>query len=333
MEHNWKQFVEWATSSRRKVFLWARLKLTAIYVGIVAIVIGGFSFVLYQSLSQNLMDANDDAFTGVQSHEHFVHATLESTSHELLIIDLIIILVSAVVSYILASYTLRPIQKSMEAQKRFSENASHELRTPLAVMRNDNEILLRNPNPSAESVRQVTQSNIEEIDLMTVMTENLLLLARSDNSALVSTDKVDVSAVANKIVEKMRPLSKHKNIALNIDANIPCVTLGNSGALERIFTNLIKNSIEHTPSGGSISIKVINENDSVLVTVIDTGSGIDEKDLPNIFERFYKGQTSKGTGLGLAIVKELVNQHKGSVQISSVKGTGTVVTVKLNAFS
>lgn len=324
-----KQFAESVTDSKHKVFLWARLKLTGVYVLIVAVIIFGFSLALYQNLSRNLSDASEDDFVGAESHHHFVQTTLDNVSHEIMLIDFIVLIAAAGASYFLAGYTLRPIQRSMEAQKKFSENASHELRTPLAVMRNDMEVLRRNPHPDKEQIHEVLTSNIEEIDRMTEMTEDLLLLARSENKHLASLHKTDLAMIAKTTAEKMRTIVYSKGINLGISSKERLPILGNTLALERIFTNIIKNSIEHTPKGCSIEVNAFRDNSNAVTTVTDTGSGISEKDLPHIFERFYKSDGGSGTGLGLSIVKELVNQNNGTIHITSTKGKGTTVRIEM----
>jgi len=230
---------------------------------------------------------------------------------------------------VLAGYTLRPIQRSVEAQKKFSENASHELRTPIAVMKNDAEVLLRNPSPTKELIHATLRSNIEEMDRMSNMAEDLLLLARSKNHTIPSTAHISLAETAKDIVEKMKPLAEKKDVAVIVSPSEFISIQGNKAGLERMIMNLLQNAIEHTPNGGSITLATSQDKSHAVLTITDTGSGIDEKDLPHIFERFYKGDGGAGSGLGLSIVKEIVGQHKGSMSIQSVKGEGTKVTLCL----
>lgn len=328
MELPWKQFGGWVTASKRNVFLWARLKLTGIYVLILAVILIGFSLTLYQSLGRSLVEANEDDFASQDFHQRFVTETLETTRDQILVIDFFILLISSGVSYVLAGYTLRPIQNSLEAQKKFSENASHELRTPLAVIKNDIEVLLRNPNPTKESIEKTLTSSVEEIDHMAQLAEDLLAIARSENHSTDAT-RVDIAQVAGSLIEKMKPMAERKGVALKLASHTTTYVKGHETSLARVLMNLIQNSIEHTPKGGTVTIGFKRENTRHVVTVTDTGKGIDQKDLPRIFERFYKGANANGSGLGLAIVKELVEKHGGSVEISSVKNQGTIVTIKL----
>jgi two-component system sensor histidine kinase CiaH len=318
------------TSSDHSVFFWARLKLIAIYVCIVGIILLGFSLILFQNIGRNLNDADEGDFAGPGSHQHFVTNTLDTVGNELIFIDLIILAVSAGVSYVLAGYTLRPIQVSMEAQKKFAENASHELRTPLAVMKNDAEVLLRNPYPTKELIHATLRSNVEEIDRMTKMAEDLLLLARSENRKPVELEELDLNEVTQKVTEKMEIIAKEKGLTLNLATAASLPIQGNRGGLERVLVNLLQNSIQHTSKGGAVCVETMREDSKAVLKVTDTGAGIDEKDLPHLFERFYKGDGASGSGLGLSIVKELVDQHSGDIEIVSAKGKGTTVTVQFS---
>jgi signal transduction histidine kinase len=331
MDQRLKQSAASATGSGNNVFLKARLKLTALYVLIVAVIIVGFSIFLYQSVSHNLRDASDDEFADTGSHQQFVQNTLGLVGEEILLADIFILLASAGLSYALAGYTLRPIQRSVEAQKIFSENASHELRTPLAVMKNDAEVLLRNPQPTKDLMHKTLRSNIEEIDRMTKLAKDLLTLARSERSEASTMEVLDISEVAQSMAKKMRPLAESKGVGLAVDSGGSKKMLGNRTALEQILLNLLQNALEHTPAGGSIQATVAKVGVQVQVAIADNGRGIAQKDLPHIFERFYKGgdaaKSVAGTGLGLSIVKELVQQHRGSIIIESTEGKGTTATV------
>jgi signal transduction histidine kinase len=144
---------------------------------------------------------------------------------------------------------------------------------------------------------------------------------------------VDISEIAQKIVAKMRLIATQKEITIESVPVTPQYIFGNSAGLERVIFNLLRNSIEHTPPSGSIVVCVEQEGSQVIAKVSDTGTGIDAKDLPHIFDRFYKGEGEQGSGLGLAIVKTLVAQHHGSVEIQSTKGKGTVVSMKFPKLS
>ena len=329
MDLFWKQFAGSDTGLSSNVFFKARLKLTLLYIIIVAIIVFGFSGFLYRSIGQNLKDAHDDEFAGVESHRHFVENTLVYVKDDLILADLVILILTAGLSFILAGKTLKPIQLSVEAQRVFAANASHELRTPLAVMRNDIEVFMRGTSSIGETSRTMN-SNLEEIERMSGIVENLLMLARSDNASLPTLSKLDVSALSKTMVQKMQSQAHKKNIKLILKSSEPLMIRGDSALLERAMLNILQNSIEHTPPGGSITVETVKKDAEIAISIVDTGSGIHQKDLPHIFTRFYKTESSGGSGLGLSIVKEIVEQHDGSISVESVHGKGTTVTVRFS---
>jgi two-component system OmpR family sensor kinase len=315
------------------VFFKARLKLTTLYVFIVAIIIFGFSIFLYQSIGRNLKDASDDDFADVKSHHHFVENALPSVLNDLILADIFILIITAGFSFVLAGKTLKPIQESVEAQRAFAANASHELRTPLAVMRNDIEVYLRSNSPSKEMTQGTMTSNLEEITRMSSIVEDLLLLARSDNKLDVPRTDININSLIKKLIEKMESLAFSKNIKLIYMPSGPFVIQGVQESLERMILNILQNAIDHTPRGGSVSAIVEKEKERtetpVIIKITDTGSGITPEKLPHIFKRFYKGDSGSGTGLGLSIVKGIVEEHRGEISIQSVTGKGTTVIIKL----
>ena len=317
--------------SHHNMFIRARLKLTALYVLIVALIITGFSLFLYHSISSNLGDASQDEFSDSQHQQAFIGHTLDDTQNNILIADIFILLTAAGLSYILAGYTLKPIQRSVEAQRAFASNASHELRTPLAVMKNGIEVLLRNKNYSKDDTERTFNSNLEEITHMSSMVQDLLFLARSDNQGVTEMSTIDMANIVKLVTDRMRPLALNKGIQLNYEiiASNPLLIQASIQHLERAIINIIQNSIEHTPTGGSITISLMNDSKEAHVQIIDTGTGIEPKNLPLIFTRFHKGESSQGTGLGLSIVKEIIDQHHGSVDVVSSVGIGTTVSIHI----
>jgi two-component system sensor histidine kinase CiaH len=325
--------------SPRNLFRRARLKLTGIYIIIIALIVFGFSLFLYQSTVKNFSEASADDFVATSSQDHFVAVASNKLQDTLIFSDIVILFFVTGIGYVLAGRTLRPVEASHEAQRLFAAHASHELRTPLAIMRNDIEVLLRDPKLTPSQVRLTLSSSLEEIQKMTEMTEDLLLLARSEETYR-SVASISLEKIAARVAKRMRPLAEKQGITLTFEATSPISVRGNEDMLSRVLINIIQNSVEHTPPGGSVRIVLSTaeqKNGSgtterlALLTIADTGTGIPAADLPHVFTRFYKGTESsqQRTGLGLAIVKEIVNTHGGSVDIESEIGTGTVVTIKL----
>jgi two-component system sensor histidine kinase CiaH len=333
MDLFWKQFGEsdtdFGNNFKHNVFFRARLNLTLLYVLIVALIVLGFSLFLYQNIGHNLKDARDDDFAGAVPRQHFVDNTLESIQYEIFVADLFILITTAGLSFVLAGKTLEPIQRGVEAQKAFAANASHELRTPLAVIRNDIEVFLRSSAKTKEIAEKMMRSNLEEVTRMSGIVEDLLLLARSDNQTPFQHKKVDLGLVVRHAVNNMSSLSGRSGIQMTYEGGDAIFIQGIQSQLERVILNILQNSVDHTKPGGSITVSlgVKKRSSGVLLSVVDTGSGITSKDLPHIFTRFYKGNSAKGTGLGLAIVKEIVHEHGGKITVKSIENKGTTVTI------
>ena len=325
----WKRFAESVTDSKHNVFLKARLRLTALYVLVVAIIVLGFSIFLYQNIKHNLKDAIDDDFASIESHYHFVENTLPDVRDDLIITDIFILIATAGFSFILAGKTLKPIQQSIETQKAFAENASHELRTPLAVIKNDIEVCLRETNPSKELIQTTMKSNLEEINRMSSIAEDLLLLARLDNRIISERKEININELVKKVFSRMQSLGANKNIKFKVLTSEPFVVHGTENSLERVILNIAQNSIDSIKNNGSITAKIAKNGTYVLISITDTGSGIAAENLPNIFKRFYKGNSATGTGLGLSIVKGIIEQHNGQIYVDSILGQGTTVNIKL----
>jgi signal transduction histidine kinase len=299
------------------------------YVLILALILLVFSALIYLDFRRDFNDAQQQGKVSDELHNE----TLSSVFDEILITDVLLLLVTAAMSYALAGYTLRPIQRSVEVQRIFSENASHELRTPLAILRNDAEVLLHNAHPSKEQVRTTLLSAIEEIDRMTRMTNDLLVIARSEHHGITLTDTIDLSELSQHILSKLQGLAHERGVTLAFEGTSPVFVKGDRAGLERVVMNLLQNAIQYTPAAGMVTSRVTTHKAHAVIEIRDTGSGIEERDIPHLFERFYKGQGTSGTGLGLAIVKEIVEQHKGSIVISSKKGEGTQVVLTFPAYT
>lgn len=244
------------------------------------------------------------------------------------------------IGYILTGWTLAPIRQILRAQKRFIADASHELRTPLSIMKTNSEVLLMdgdniNPRDSIGALK----SNIEEIDRMSKLIENLLRLSYYDNKTPeIPLYPVNLSEIVKSIVDKAKTLAMTKTIRLTVTDADDGKILGNPTALEQLIINIVKNAILYTPEGGTVTVSVKNYDSSgVRFNVRDTGVGIDPKEIPSIFNPFYKTETSKsiyngGSGLGLTIVKKIVDRHLGQISVESDIGKGTSVTVSFPNF-
>ena len=151
-------------------------------------------------------------------------------------------------------------------------------------------------------------------------------------AAAVKELGVEIIAVGDE--EKIGACARENGIEMNCTVKDACETTGDPGKLQQVFYNVIDNAIKYTPRGGSVNIEVLRAGRRAEIRVSDTGVGIPEKDLPHIFERFYRVDKARsretgGTGLGLSIVKQIVLLHNGTIEATSTVGQGTVFTIEL----
>lgn len=340
MKNYWKQFAGWATVLKYNVFRVARLKLTLLYIGIIAVILIIFSLVLYYSLAQNIRNnlELEGEFSNEQTQESVILKTTDQLQTTIFFIDLLILLASSGLSYFLAGKTLRPIQQAMERQKQFTADASHELRTPLAVIQTNLEVSLREKDWNREKSQVLITNTLEEVNLMTKLTEDLLILSRLENEKKdYAFKKINIARLVNNVVEKMQNLATKRRIRLSV-APLPAAFIeGDANALERLMMNIVTNALQFTPAEGSVRVTADYSNKQITIRVQDTGVGIAKEDLPHIFERFYRADKARrcgnGTGLGLSIAQEIAHKHNGNIQIESKLGEGTIVTIILPVIS
>jgi two-component system sensor histidine kinase CiaH len=317
------------------MFTQARIKLTAFYVLIIIFIISVFSVLLFHYTAQHIHDNIEEDSVPHEIQQKIIKNTVDQLQASLIFTDAIVIVLAGVLSYWLAGRTLDPIQNALHAQEQFSANASHELRTPLAVLRTENEIFLKNKKSSPEDAYLLAQSNLEEIQRMSSMMENLLLLARSKiSSSQTEQTQVALSPVLKNIMSKLRAFADSKKILLQNTVAADAHAIGNEKLFEHLFFNIIQNAITYTQQG---TVSVDSKKSLVgelVITIRDTGVGISKADLEHIFEPFYKADTSRtissaGVGLGLSIVQEIVKTSGGAIHIESELNKGTTVSVTL----
>jgi signal transduction histidine kinase len=169
---------------------------------------------------------------------------------------------------------------------------------------------------------------------------DLLTLSRLDGtggtSPAMRRTRMDICSITDAAVAQMSPQAEVRGVKLRQECAEPLWLIGDAGQIKQVLLNLIDNALRYTPSGGEVSVRASAAKDglSAKIEVQDSGSGINEKDLPHIFERFYRGDISRtratgNSGLGLAIVKEIVEAHGGSISAKSAPQAGTCFTIIL----
>ena len=210
-------------------------------------------------------------------------------------------------------------------------NISHQIKTPLTAI-NLMTDALKNGNMD-EARRRRCIANIEaQTDHITWLVRTLLTLAEIDAGVLVlKKESVPVKDMIDGIVSSIAVESDIKDVAVEVDVPADNTVSCDRRWMSEAFSNIIKNSLQHTESGGTIKISSEETNLSVNIRIEDNGCGISKKDLPNIFERFYHGEKSdpNSNGIGLSLAKQIINSQNGVISCESEEGRGTIFEIKI----
>jgi two-component system, OmpR family, sensor histidine kinase MprB len=220
---------------------------------------------------------------------------------------------------------LGALEESTKAQRQLVADASHELRTPLTSLRTNFEVLMSDRELEPDERRRLLDDVVEQIGEMTTLIAELIELARGDQLPSEPED-VRLDLVAQDAVERAR--RDRPGVTFNTRLQ-ESVVRGVPSSLERAIGNVLDNAAKWSPPGGEVDVSV--ENGTVVVR--DRGPGIDEADIPYVFDRFYRSPTARtmsGSGLGLAIVRQVAQAHGGAVVAERAEGGGTRITLRLN---
>jgi two-component system OmpR family sensor kinase len=223
-------------------------------------------------------------------------------------------------------------QASEDRLRRFLADSSHELRTPLAAIRGYAELFrmgaARDPADTATAMRRIE----EEAKRMGVLVEDLLTLARLDETRELVRAPVDLAALVRDAVEDAHATAPERSIELDVPAAV--IVPGDAHQLTQVLANLLRNALVHTPAGTPIEVSLGEDGDAAIVTVRDHGPGIPGADAQQLFERFWRSESGRergkaGAGLGLAIVAAIVDAHHGSVSAENAPDGGARFVVRL----
>jgi heavy metal sensor kinase len=226
------------------------------------------------------------------------------------------------------------LQASFAQIQQFSADASHELRTPLTIMRGEIEVALRRSSVR-RPVRNLLQSVHDELVRLSSIVDSLMTLVNSDAGRLVfNFEPILLSSMMKELYEDTRLLAKAKNISVILARCEDITVSGDSTRLKQLFLNLIDNAVKYTPSHGKITLALERNDSKAVVSIRDTGIGIQRKHQTKIFERFYRVERShgvyvQGSGLGLSIAKWIAEAHHGSIEVKSRENKGSTFVVQL----
>ena len=224
------------------------------------------------------------------------------------------------------------LRQNEQMRRRFVSDASHELKTPLASIRLLSDSILQNEGIDRETTVEFVEDIGACAERLQHMTEKLLDLSRMDGGFVTKAERVDLAELAAHAIPMLEPLARHRDVTLHFAAESAAPVLADGEDLYQIVFNLVENAIKYNVPQGSVEVSVRREGDTAVLRVADTGIGIPESDVPNIFSRFYRVDKARsreagGSGLGLSIVKDAVILHGGDIVVAPNEPQGTIFTV------
>lgn len=326
-------------------------RLAATYLGIIMLMSIGFSVMFYNTSSHQLgrqlppdsyFNTSPDGLPGGfgsrrQNVNEFLQARIDEGRSALLIrlvwLNILALIGGGVVSYYLARRTLEPIEEAMDAQTRFVSDASHELRTPITALQATNEVALRKPKLSIAEAKDLLQYNVEEAVKLKLLSDGLLGLLKQEHDA-PQTTTVSLQDIIGEAMNRVVQYAVKKGITINDE--VPNVeVLGNKQTLAQVVTILLDNAVKYSHPKGTIYLEGNTKGKYAYLNVRDEGVGIKASDIPHIFERFYRADSSRskenkeGYGLGLSIAHKIIEQHNGEISVQSTIEHGSTFILKL----
>ncbi len=235
-------------------------------------------------------------------------------------------------AYVLARRTLLPLEEAHEAQSRFTSDASHELRTPLAVMKSEIQVLLRDDKVKKTEMKDLLESNLEEVDKLTALSSALLNLSRLEYGKIERSDRIDMPELVRDAVRSFD--TKPDRVRMTFpDRHI--VVEGNRPMIEDLLRILLDNALKYSPTSSQVHVDLTTNGRTCKLMISNAGAGISPTELPHVFDRFYRADKSRsarnkrGYGLGLSLAKKIVELHDGTITAHSTPGEITRFAVAL----
>lgn len=329
------------------MFTSARIKLTAWYLLIIMAISLSFSLFIYRMLSQEIY-----RFARAQRFRiegrffianispppldiELINDTKKRLVMTLVVVNGTILAISGTLSFFLAGRTLTPIKEMMDEQNRFISDSSHELRTPLTALKSSLEVNLRDKKLTLTQAKRLMADNIRDVNELQALSDGLLTLTRYGTpSNIYKVEPTSLMDIINQAISKVDPMLISKNITLNNHIHDIVISAHRQSLID-LFVILFDNAIKYSSSGSTILVSSTTKGKLVNVSVKDEGVGISQKDLPKIFDRFYRSDSSRtktdvgGFGLGLSIAKKIVDNHHGQISVTSSPDKGSTFTVSL----
>lgn len=345
------------------MFTSARLKLTAWYLSIIMALSVSFSVVIYKVITYEV-----DRFARIQRlrierrfregeffppEMHFPDTLpripimdpelVEETKRRLIFMLIVvnggILIVSGGFGYILAGRTLKPIKDMLDEQNRFITDSSHALLTPLTSLKSAMEVNLRDKNLTLKDAKTLIAESIQEVNKLQSLSDKLLQLAQYQKpQTQTKFETLNLTDIVKKSISQIEPLAKQKDIV--IQNNVSDIKIvGNKYELCDLFVTLLDNAVKYSSRKQPVIVCSQKTDGDVNISIKDQGIGIDKKDIPYIFDRFFRADRARtktdvqGYGLGLSIAKRITDIHHGFLTVESKPYKGSKFTIRLPIFS
>lgn len=339
------------------MFRSARLQLTAWYVIITMCVSSAFSFVIYRSIMDEVIrfDRVQQARIEKRYEAPFMFSDgsiryvpiqfsqksdlVEDVRRRVLIllsiINGVVFILSGMSGYVLSGFTLLPIQRMVKKQHQFISDASHELKTPLTSLKTAFEVFLRDEHPTLADAKSVIAESMQDVNNLQVLSESLLELAQYEHAGQqVFSENIRLERLMTMALRQVHAIAKEKKISITTHADSGSLQ-GNVKGVLNVCVILLDNAIKYSNEKKSVSFAIHKREREIQISVVDEGAGIASKDMPFIFDRFYRADSARtrtntsGYGLGLSIAKKIIEAHGGTITVKSRIGKGTTVHVAI----
>lgn len=317
------------------MFRRARIRLTALYIALFALVLGVFSIAFYLGYVTILAPAFDigPELTTEAFAQAAYQVTVERIGLALIVGNIVVVALVGIAAWVLAARTLKPIDETYARQRRFVADASHEMRTPLAAMRSSAESALA-AAASEDELRAALATVASSAERLTRITNDLLMLARSEELPNRRPGPIDLSVVVSETAETFalaHPELPRARLSLAEDLRVSA----DSSEVGRIVANLLDNAIRYSGGATAKPVRMATRaaDGEAIVEVMDDGPGVGPADLERIFEPFYRvrfdAASPEGNGLGLAIARSLAQRNGARLIAESPPGTGATFRLTL----